>query len=62
MQAKTCTSCEKPHVTTNWYVIEGRHPRAGQIECSAAHEDRIRREVRKTLWQQATDEHIIHFI
>jgi hypothetical protein len=43
-------------------VIEGRHPRAGQIECSAAHEDRIRREVRKTLWQQATDEHIIHFI
>jgi hypothetical protein len=46
MTSRLCTSCEVPHVTTDYYVIEATHPLRGEVECSLAHEDRIRRETR----------------
>jgi len=50
MPPRICTSCEEPHVTTDWYVIaEHKHPRRGEVECKPAHEDRIRRELRSTI-------------
>lgn len=50
MPPRICTSCDKPHLTTDWYVIdEHKHPRKGDVECAPAHEDRIRRELRSQL-------------
>jgi hypothetical protein len=44
---RICTSCDVPHVTSDWYVVaEHKHPLRGEVECREAHEDRIRREVR----------------
>jgi len=44
--ARICTCCPIPHETTDYYVIEPRHPRRGEIECAEAHERRIPLEVR----------------
>lgn len=52
MTSRVCTSCDEPHLATDWYQIEGDHPRAGEIECGAAHEDRVRREVRDFMTPQ----------
>jgi hypothetical protein len=49
MKPRLCTSCDTPHLCTDWYEIEQYHPREGAIECGAAHEDRVRREVRDFL-------------
>lgn len=47
MPPRTCTSCDTPHVTIDWYVIDERgHRKRGQVECREAHEKRIAREVR----------------
>lgn len=48
MPPRICTVCPEPHLTSDWYVVtEAKHPQKGQVECSAAHEDRVRREVRE---------------
>ena len=47
MAPRICTSCDQPHITTDWYVInEHRHPHRGDIECADAHELRVLRETR----------------
>lgn len=47
MPPRICTSCDEPHITTDWYVINDRgHKQRGDVECREAHEDRVRRETR----------------
>ena len=51
MAPRICTSCDLPHITTDWYVInEHRHPHRGDLECADAHENRIRRETRLVIF------------
>jgi len=51
MPPRICTSCEEPHITTDWYpVMRHDRPEHGAVECSLAHEARVRRETRDLVY------------